>query len=132
MADTGPRGPAGTSLDLPVAIANGGTGATTAQAAANALKVPTLGQRSAIPSNADLDEYSAVGGYCCISNTDAQSLVNCPTSGAFIMDVGLAQGGGGYISQAVREHYTGTLYYRCLTTSSGEWGPWYEFSGTRI
>lgn len=32
MADTGPRGPqgpAGTSIDLPVAIANGGTGATT-------------------------------------------------------------------------------------------------------
>lgn len=32
MADTGPRGPqgpAGTSIDLPVAVANGGTGATT-------------------------------------------------------------------------------------------------------
>lgn len=39
MADTGPRGPqgpAGTSIDLPVAVANGGTGATTAsQALAN-------------------------------------------------------------------------------------------------
>jgi hypothetical protein len=36
MADTGPRGPqgpAGTSIDLPVAIANGGTGATTAAGA---------------------------------------------------------------------------------------------------
>lgn len=42
MADTGPRGPqgpAGTSIDLPVAIANGGTGATTAAGAVESLGI---------------------------------------------------------------------------------------------
>lgn len=44
--------------------------------------------RTSIPSDSDLNNYVAVGGYKCTSNAIAETISNSPTNGnAFIMDV---------------------------------------------
>lgn len=129
MADTGPRGPqgpAGTSIDLPVAIANGGTGATTAKGAAEALQVETLGARTLIGEGVDLDSFMDVGCYGCTSNAIAQSLTNCPSEFAFVLSVGLATGNTSYHTfQMLREYSRGVLYYRLYDEYIAAWGAWY-------
>lgn len=92
MADTGPRGPqgpAGTSIDLPVAIANGGTGATTAAGAKDALGIDGLTLRTLeLPSlgSATIKFYSV-----------ANALIMCtgPSSSLYGSFVYNAYGTGG-------------------------------------
>ena len=127
MADTGPRGPqgpAGTSIDLPVAIANGGTGATTRAGAANALQVESIGLRTGIPSNADLNDYTTVGSYCCTTAETAASLGNCPTTAAFTMTVGLAIGAEGRLYQKIEQFNNGKTWRRQYVASSNTWYEW--------
>jgi hypothetical protein len=136
MADTGPRGPqgpAGTSIDLPVAIANGGTGAITAQAAANALQVCGIGSGIIISDGADLNDYKTVGNYVCMGNATAGSLANNPSGAvAFRMVVGLPAGTDDFLNQEITAYNNGTRYFRRYTTASDSWGPWYKFEGTQV
>ena len=132
MADTGPRGPqgpAGTTFDIPVAVANGGTGATTAWDARDALQVESIGGRTHIASGADLNGIKDIGSYCCALNADAATLSNCPMAIAFAMTVSWPTGTGDIIAQTIRRHDTGAFYYRCYYADSDAWSPWYKFEG---
>lgn len=135
MADTGPRGPqgpAGTTFELPVAIANGGTGATTAWQAANALHVPSFGGGIPIQDGADLNDMKEIGNYNCASTSTARSLANCPCDTAFTMIVGFAAGNNYYISQELRRFDNGTTWYRAHNPDIQAWGAWYMFAGTAV
>ena len=67
--------------------------------------VPTGTQ---IPANADLKTttYLKVGRYFCASNANAGTLKNCPTSGAFMMEVYSP------LSTTIDNETTGTWVYR--------------------
>lgn len=78
---------------------------------------------TAIPSGADLDDYTTPGNYYCQTNAIAATLDNCPTSGmAFTMKVEYSQGTG-YYSQTIKEYDSGTIYYRYYNNSViSPWG----------
>lgn len=48
--------------------------------------------RIAIPEEADLNNYTTIGCYACQANVTVATLVNCPTTKAFCMDVRLGTG----------------------------------------
>ena len=78
---------------------------------------------TAIPSDADLDDYRTPGNYYCQTNAIAATLKNCPTSGmAFTMKVEFSQGTG-YYSQTIKEYDSGTIYYRYYNNATlSPWG----------
>lgn len=78
---------------------------------------------TAIPSGADLDDYTTPGNYYCQTNAIAATLENCPTSGmAFTMKVEYSQGTG-YYSQTIKEYDSGAIYYRYYNNSTlSPWG----------
>lgn len=132
MADTGPRGPqgpAGTSIDLPVAVANGGTGATSAKAAANSLAVCSLTGGTEIPSGSDLNDYRAVGNYYSAGAAVSASLGNAPvTTSAFMLKVmngysnAVDSPSMNYIIQEACSSSAPTKYTRAY--QNGNWTKW--------
>lgn len=78
---------------------------------------------TAIPSGADLDDYTTPGNYYCETDAIAATLQNCPTNGmAFTMKVEYSQGTG-YSSQTIKEYDNGTIYYRHYDNDAfSEWG----------
>lgn len=81
---------------------------------------------TAIPQNADLNDYQSVGNYYCAEAVTAQSLQNMPSTigfnTAFTLKVELSSGTG-YPSQTLRSYNTGNLAYR-VYYSSGGWSVW--------
>lgn len=109
-----------------LSIAQGGTGASTASAAANSLGVATLLTGTAInaDSEQDLNNYKTVGNYCCGQSSTAGALLNCPTYNAFTMKVFYANGSNWYIGQEILDYSTGVRYYRLYKQSSDTWEDW--------
>ena len=100
-------------------------------------------EREDIPSNADLNDYWRPGHYRVTSDAKAGTLVNRPTSYAFIMDV---YGGTGsnelseslgtyrYYTQRVENRY-GSVFIRAGTTGSTTtmtWGVWESVGGITV
>ena len=123
-----------------IAIANGGTGATSEVAAANNLKVQSLGPGTDIPANADLNTYTTVGNYRCSSTNTGATLANCPVANAFTLQVYAATGtstsapttaGWAYFLQKLTS-INGAQYYRTITFSNsttatfGDWVKIYD------
>lgn len=76
-----------TNVTGTVAIAHGGTGATTVDTARTALyaekrMLDTTGGENPITSGSNLDSYKSVGVYQSSASTITNTLVNCPTTGA--------------------------------------------------
>lgn len=84
---------------------------------------------TAVPPNADLNNFKEIGNYYCSTNSATESLKNCPTIYAFNMKVEFSVGIN-YPCQLLREYSGGTLYYRCYIPELNTWYPWYEFRGT--
>lgn len=90
-----------------------------------------------IGSGNDLNTYTTIGNYFCISNSDAASLTNSPTSSAFRMTVyytnGAAAGGERRIKQYV-ENVSGDIYCRNIEENSGTYtyGSWYRILTSRF
>lgn len=110
-------------LELPVPVANGGTGATTAKGAADNLSVPSLIGGTAIPANADLNDYKTVGTYYSNTYKSTSNLVNCPTGSPFTMTVGYGCGDSWYTIQEIVDFKEGVRYFR-MGTGSGTWYDW--------
>lgn len=113
-------------IDGIVPIEKGGTGATTASAAANSLGVVTLltGTPITADSAQDLNDYKTAGNYCCGQSAVAGNLQNCPTYNAFTMKVFYANGSDWYIGQEILDYSTGVRYYRLYKRSSDAWEEW--------
>lgn len=105
-------------------VTNGGTGASTASAAANKLGVYSFLTGTNIGEGESLDDYKTPGNYCCGQSATAGGLTNCPTYNAFTMRVFYANGSQYYIGQEIKDYATGVDYYRFFNTNTGVWGAW--------
>ena len=141
MADTGPRGPqgpAGTSIDLPVAVANGGTGATTAAEAANALGIPSLLRGANIPEGANLNDYVQAGTYRTGSAAVSASVANTPHTATgfnlYVMQPHSAEPeeNPDYVKQMLMPSSGATVFYMRIKTPTGGWSAWYKFAGEQV
>lgn len=92
-----------------------------------------FGVRPQIADNTDLNTLQTIGKYVCGGFTKAQTLLNCPMQGAFIMLVDAV----GALTRLIQRIYgfdtnTGeiSVYIRALTING--WGSWYKFEGTEV
>ena len=88
---------------------------------------------TAIPSDADMNDYTEIGNYYCNANSIAQTLENCPTTSGFTLKVENAvgessAGSSGYIRQTFTEHDTGRKIVRYRVNSTSTWKPFVYFS----
>lgn len=84
---------------------------------------------TAIPDNADMNEYTTPGNYYCATNRSADTLNNSPFGYAFTLKVGYSNGTG-YPYQLYRRYDTGGLAYRIYLTDASpkRWDRYYYFS----
>lgn len=80
----------------------------------------TLKYGTAIPENANLNDYAEPGNYYCPLTSMVPSIQNCPVADAFTMKVIMGTGTG-YPTQIVRNWYTGQIAYRF---KDSVWGVW--------
>lgn len=121
------------TTDLPISVANGGTGATDAATARDNLGLGTssdinaiANQRgTAISSNADLNSYTTPGCYYCLSGTVAVTLSNTPiTGGNFRLEV-VGAGSTNYSTYVVQFAYgtaNNDVFVRKLQGTWTSWG----------
>ena len=87
------------------------------------------GIRTGLASGEDLNNYTAEGKYRIVTDSIAQSLQNCPTRTAFILNV--YNGTNSSVQQVIP--FNGNLIYmRRYQKSSGSWRAWYVFEGTEV
>ena len=89
-----------------------------------------------ISTGDDLNNYYNIGTYRAASNAIAQTLSNCPTTYGFRLEVvsTIASVATGYqIQRLYPNNSLGEFYMRRrLSAGSGNWGPWFLFSGTEV
>lgn len=89
-----------------------------------------------IQSGDDLNTYVDPGAYRCESNSIAASLVNCPTSNGFRMEVKstIASSATGYQLQFIYPNNANGEFFmrRRGSAGSGTWSSWFKFSGTAV
>lgn len=79
--------------------------------------------RISIPSNADLNDYTTLGNYCCGVDSVAVTVKNAPTGYAFNLNVIMPLGtNSSFLAQELFQYNKGTRYYRLK--GSGNWGEW--------
>lgn len=117
-----------TNVTGTVAIANGGTGATTITNAGNAMQLVSLGHGTGITDNTDLNTLRAIGNYFCNADARAKTLTNLPSglTNAFTMKVGYGTGNA-YVSQTIYRYIDRKTWYRYLNPSTNVWTAWTEF-----
>lgn len=93
------------------------------------LKYSTLGLRTPIASGDDLNNYTTVGCYSCRSTTIATSLVNCPVTTIFSLDVKNV-GGTGTTSLPASGSYF--VLQRIETAGHTIWIRYVQQSGTTM
>lgn len=93
--------------------------------------VPSLLGGTAIPANANLNDYKTVGSYYCSSNADVGTLTNCPTKMAFTMKMFYANGTSGYIGQEILD-LIGARFFRYYEKYTNTWSAWKRYSTTDI
>ena len=132
-----------------IPISGGGTGATTAASAlANLGAVPqnrTINNKAlssnidltasdvetvaidsnriSIPSNADLNDYTTLGNYCCGVDSVAVTVKNAPTGYAFNLNVIMPLGtNSSFLAQELFQYNKRNRYYRL--EGPGNWSEW--------
>ena len=76
----------------------------------------------AIASGSDLNDFTTTGHYNCTSNNTVTTLLNCPTTNAFMLYVGYH--GGTYQRLVEYRSLAPKIYFRnCV---SGVWGEWHR------
>ena len=109
----------------PVAIYQGGTGATDAATARANLGAATVEQGESIPENADLNDYTTAGTYHSRSSTISATLKNAPYTGTgFRLDV-IKTLSSEHLMQEVKTNSSTSRTY-CRTRTNGEWNAWHR------
>lgn len=117
----------GGDITYPIPIDKGGTNANNAADAANNLQVYGLSGGTEIPASANLNVYLTIGNYYCGSDSDAKTLVNCPTNNAFTLRV-INSTGINYPAQILMAHISGKTYYRYYDSVSHFWTKWVKYA----
>lgn len=82
----------------------------------------------AIPSGADLNDYTVAGNYYTVNSGTTGSLINCPATGSGItLTVSYPYNNLNAPAQEIRHNTTGVKYFRRI--SSGNWTPWRRLLG---
>lgn len=80
-----------------------------------------------IPNGTDLNTMKTIGQYYVINNTDAPTLINCPTNRAFIMtiepSIGITYSNKLYVVQKITD-FNGIIYCRGYDGNGDLWGGW--------
>lgn len=76
-----------------------------------------------INSNDDLNDYTSLGSYACTSGSIATTLVNCPVTGAFRLDVSYGTYSA-YVIQDLTPMADVTNIHWRRTRTTGTWGAW--------
>ena len=76
----------------------------------------------AIPNNSDLNNYTVPGLYCCVSDSGAATLINCPISRAFSLLV--EKGANADCVQTLKTYVSGSTYTSEIWVRCGypNWG----------
>lgn len=82
---------------------------------------------TAIPENADMDDYKARGNFYCDQNRAAATLQNAPFTNAFTLKV-IYGTGSSYPMQIYREYIGGNVAVRYITDNSQTWSGYYYYS----
>lgn len=126
----GQNKPAAADLYGTLAIDKGGTGATTATDACTNLGAISVALGTAIPSGADLNDYTTHGTYYSVSGTNSATLTNTPYTGTgFRMDVFATVSASSHIIQEIKANSASARTYRRIASiSDGAWtfGSWYQ------
>lgn len=89
-----------------------------------------------ISSNDDLNDYHTPGTYRASTAAIAGTLLNCPTSSGFRLEVvsTISAASSGYQIQRLYPNNSEGEFFmrRRLGASSGNWGDWYRFAGTVV
>lgn len=92
-----------------------------------------FGLGTALATGLDLNSITTIGVYYAPSTTIAQSLLNCPASYTFRLEVKTTNGNNRYM-QTIYEVSTAngqiTIYRRAYTVNG--WQPWYRFDGVQV
>lgn len=104
-------------------IALGGTGATTALEALNNLGGAVIGLATAVPANANLDDYLTTGTYD-VPNSVISSLTNSPFSNRTYKLYVIACASASYIIQVAISPYYGEICIRDYNYTSKTWNSW--------
>ena len=89
----------------------------------------SIGDGHAIPKNANLDDYTTIGYYACISDVNAATITNSPASLAFRMEVDAPtgyledDGSDGYLRQTVTLWKNARVYTR-TKYGANAWSGW--------
>lgn len=78
----------------------------------------------AIPSGANLNNYTTVGKYYCSSSTIAGTITNKPFNAISNFSLTVENLGGGMIHQTIKDQYYHSVSYRVYNNSS--WTGWYS------
>ena len=95
----------------------------------------TIGVRTSIPANSDLNAYTTVGNYCCPSSVTAGTILNNPGKEGFILNVGYSLGvatANRYLYQELKTYTYGNKYYRYLNSTNPNtgWTDWIKTYNT--
>lgn len=89
----------------------------------------SLSGGTAIPENADLNNYSEVGSYYCISEDYVKTLLNCPTKKPFTMKIFFSRGVS-YRAQELKTYDKGEVFFRYYEFANNlGWTKWTNISG---
>lgn len=114
------------TTDLPLSIANGGTGTISAHSASNTLYTMYIhSPLTEITANSDLDNYKTPSSTYYVSNgTVASTIVNGPTTEAGYRLIVMYGTGSSNIRQIAIVNGSRDTYARHYTASKGTWTDW--------
>lgn len=127
-------------------MSNGGTGATTVPNIANNLKYSSIGERSNIADNANLNTYTTSGSYKVSESANAKTIKNTPKESsenvAFILDVIANVGTGStYLRQRLSYYNDFDVWERVYLASgqdsnypelTNQWSKWHKISTAEL
>lgn len=102
-----------------------------AQAAEEQLRKDTFGvPEGRVPTGSDLDTFTTTGAYLCLSSSVGATLINCPASAGFRLEVKALAAGVDRVVQTIYPNINSdVLFYTRRLLSTG-WTSWYAVTGT--